>query len=126
MTPLWTLEVPEASPSLNRFANTRRPYAYQQVRNEWRGYLTSAWWEAKGQWPMLARLTPPRRARLTVTRFSPRTLDHDNLVGGLKPVIDGLRWLQLIHDDDADSLALDVKTEHAKHGKTRLVLEVWN
>jgi hypothetical protein len=53
-------------------------------------------------------------------------LDHDNLVGGLKPVIDGLRWLQLIHDDDADSLALDVKTEHAKHGKTRLVLEVWN
>lgn len=25
-----------------------------------------------------------------------------------------------------DSLALDVKAEYAKHGKTRLVLEVWS
>lgn len=125
MAPLWTLDIPEASPSLNAFANSLRPYAYQKIRNDWQKYLISAWWEAREHTPALASLTPPRRARLTVTRSSPRALDPDNLVGGLKPVIDALRRMNLIHDDDPESLTLDVRAQKARHGATRLELAVW-
>ena len=46
------------------------------------------------------------KALLTGTRYGPKTLDEDNLIGSLKPVIDALRWSHVIIDDTPDHLKI--------------------
>ena len=46
------------------------------------------------------------KALLTGTRYGPKTLDEDNLIGSLKPVIDALCWIQVIIDDTPDHLKI--------------------
>ena len=52
-------------------------------------------------------LKPP--CKITVRRFSGRTLDRDNFVGGLKPMIDALVHLGIIKNDTKLML------EHGNH-----------
>jgi len=61
--------------------------------------------------------TPIEKARITVTSFRGRTLDHDNFVGGLKVLIDGLRDTQLIKNDSKKWL---------EHGEHRQVIDKSN
>lgn len=42
---------------------------------------------------------PGRRLRLDIVRSGPRLLDHGNLVGGCKPVVDALVREGLLQDD---------------------------
>lgn len=127
MTPaaLWILQVPEATPSLNAFANRRSVYCYQRLRGHWERQLLDAWYIARSTSTRLVGFVPPDRARLTVHRYASRALDPDNLVGGLKPVIDALRRLTLIADDDPASLTLEVLPMRAPAPATVLVLEPW-
>lgn len=53
------------------------------------------------------QLQPP--CRITVKRFSARTLDPDNLVGGLKPMIDALVHIGLLQNDTK------LKLRHGEH-----------
>ena len=46
------------------------------------------------------------RALITGRRYGPKTLDEDNLIGSLKPVIDALGWCQVIVDDTPDHLKI--------------------
>lgn len=48
---------------------------------------------------------PPLRARVTIERYG-RRLDKDNFIGGLKSILDSLRYERLITDDDEDALEL--------------------
>jgi hypothetical protein len=65
-----------------------------------------------------------------VTRYAPahQWLDPDNLTGGLKPVLDGLKAHALIRDDRAQDIDLIVnqaisETNLARWTEIRLVLE---
>ncbi len=122
----WTLQTLEATPSLNAWANKRGPYRYGRLRGHWQSLLGHAWYVALSRRAITpAGFTPPARARLSITRESPQQLDPDNLVGGLKPVIDALRRLRLIADDDPASLQLAVRQVRAPACATTLVLEPW-
>lgn len=122
---LWRLSVPEASPSLNAFANKRSPFVYPRLRGRWERLIRDAWYVARAEALVLSGFVPPPRARLTVYRYSAADLDRDNLTGGLKPVLDALRRCGLIADDAPDVLALDVHQERAPAAGTVLVLTVW-
>jgi hypothetical protein len=43
---------------------------------------------------------------LSITRFSTKTLDVDNLAGGCKPLIDQIRYAKLIPDDNPESVEI--------------------
>lgn len=108
------LDIPRATPSLNatRYRHWRVAHAEKQL---WRTEIRVARLNAGCRDPK-----PPQRARVTIERYG-CTLDVDNFVGGLKAIIDSLRYEKLICDDNADSLEL-VPRQFA--GKPRTVITV--
>jgi hypothetical protein len=67
---------------------------------------------------------PYERARVTIHRQSKRTLDPDNLVGAVKPVVDALRYAQVVLDDSPAHLELIVTQEGVYNSPPRLSIEV--
>ena len=122
---LWVLHVPEATPSLNTFVNKRSQFIYGKVRNRWLRHLRDAWYVAREGQRIRAGWAAPSRAKLTVHRSSLQLLDPDNLVGGVKPVLDALRKLGFIADDTPARLQLEVRQARAPTGSTLLVLDHW-
>jgi len=55
------------------------------------------------------------RPHLCITSFALRLTDEDNLKGGCKALIDCLRTLNLIDNDDPKSLELTVKQIKVRH-----------
>jgi hypothetical protein len=116
-----TLEmvIPAATPSLNAFAKAHFR-TYNAIRQTWVGHVRDGFFDALARagrhaerWP-----TPPHaKVRLTVTRVikSGQLLDLDNLVGGLKPVIDALKINGLIDDDNPHALDLVATQEINPH-----------
>lgn len=101
------LNIPKASPSLN--ATTRAHWmVYYRQKKLWERLI----WVAKVE----ARVfSDPlfERAALTITRYGKRQLDPDNLVGGVKVLVDALKALRIITDDSPDHIWLTVY-QHAK------------
>lgn len=97
------LVVPEATPSLNKYAY-RHWRVQHRDKQRWYLMLLAASRIAKAE-----KATGKRR--LTVERHGKRKLDPDNCVGGLKIVIDGLKELGLLVDDDDDHVELVCKQE---------------
>lgn len=113
-----TLEIPEAIPSLNTML--RRHWSVdRKLKARWKRLVWVARLAANGN-----RLPVPRdsygRARLTITRISPRTCDPDNLAP--KHLIDGLRACGIIVDDTPEHVELIVRQEKGKAG-TRIQIE---
>lgn len=110
-----TLEIPRATPSMNathhkhwRAMHAQKTLWAQEV---WAAYVMQ----------VKRRLAaPPWRAKVTIERYG-RALDVDNYIGGLKSVIDALKSIRLITDDDAEHLDL-VATQHK--GKPRTVIRI--
>lgn len=112
-----TLLIGEASPSLNALVGQHWS-KYRVFRKHW-GMLVL---EAKnhsniGHWPAFAK------SRLHIIRESPRKLDPDNFIGGLKVVIDGLKDCGLIEDDTTEHIVL-VPEQRAVHGISRTLIEI--
>lgn len=63
----------------------------------------------------------PGKAKVTIERHGHKLLDPDNLVGGFKALIDGLKVARLIVDDSPAHLELVAK--QAK-GKPRTIVTV--
>lgn len=129
-----TLTVYRATPSLNEFANIRRTNAwkYRALRTAWHYDIGMALLEARADYRRpLAWPRPPReRVTVLVTRYAPvhHWLDPDNLTGGLKPVLDGLKAHELIRNDTAKDIDLIVnqavsETNLARWTAIRLSLE---
>jgi hypothetical protein len=101
------LRVPCLTPSLNAFVNTRARWRYQTIRAEWERRLHHAWLDARAHGAQPWTHPPHGKVLVTVERVSNRPgLDVDNFVGGLKPVIDALKRMRFLDDDDAGSLEL--------------------
>ena len=108
------LLIDEATPSLNQML--RRHWSVDaKLKKRWRQLVMVA---ACGKMPKAAMT----RARITITRLSPRMLDSDNATGGTKHLIDGLRWCGVIADDTPEHVELIVKQEKGK-AATRVQIE---
>ena len=60
---------------------------------------------------------------LSITRYSTKTLDVDNLAGGCKPLIDQIRYAKLIPDDNPESVEItfnQVKVKAQKEQRTEI------
>lgn len=68
--------------------------------------------------------TPLVKAYVTITRYSTREPDRDNLFASLKPVLDGLVKNAIIEDDSSEHIILEAKWKKGapKHG--RILLEI--
>lgn len=86
------LHLPTRTPSLNTW---QRMHWAQRAKLKKRlvGIITAQLMQ-QGQWP------PPRFHALTITRYSPSLADHDNVVGGCKPLVDALVKCGLLTDDN--------------------------
>lgn len=58
-----------------------------------------------------------------ITSYRKRLLDTDNLVGGSKFFVDGLRYLRLIPGDRADQITLTVEQRLCKDERTEIEIE---
>lgn len=102
MTRSIVLTVPKASPSLN--ATTRQHWrVYYRQKKLWEKLL----WVAKAEagiygMPMF------EYANVRICRYGAKLLDPDNLVGGMKPLIDSLKALGIIVDDSPAHMSLSV------------------
>lgn len=120
-----------ATPSLNELANKRTRWAYRRNRARWLKRLSDAWFTARaaaGRGPEPWLRPPKGTVRVTVERLTAREnpLDYDNLIGGLKPLLDGMRKLQFIDDDNPRAIELvarQPKREGPGANMTRLTLE---
>ena len=66
-----------------------------------------------------------RRVLITAERFSSCTMDPDNLIGSLKPVIDGLRHCGVIEDDTEKHVRIgEIKQIKSKAGAACLFVYV--
>jgi len=120
-----TLTVYRATPSLNEFANVRRSNAwkYRSLRSAWHYDLGQALLEARSavRRPLAWPRPPTARVAVCVTRYAPahQWLDPDNLTGGLKPVLDGLKAHELIANDTAKDIDLVVNQATSETNLTR-------
>lgn len=103
-----TIEVPIASPSLNRFS-----YSYWRTQHA-----------AKQGWLVMLQLATraaPKAAgkrRLEIHRYGKRALDIDNLIGGAKMVItDNLRRLELLRDDSPEMIEFHAENHKLQKGE---------
>ena len=55
------------------------------------------------------------RVAVRITRRGTRLLDFDNLAGGCKPLLDQIRYQNLISDDNPASVELIFRQEKVKH-----------
>lgn len=95
-----TLSIPEPTPSLNEHKWKHWSH-HKKLRRHWSTLVMVAKIQAGG-----INGHHPQHAHVAVTRFGKRSLDHDNFVGGCKPLFDGLKDHGLILDDDAKHMTL--------------------
>lgn len=118
----WSFTIDEPTPSLNVL---RRQYAsarhYATLRNRFEQYVMVARMNEK-----IPKATAKRRVR--IVRFATQEkyrLDHDNFIGGLKPLLDALVRQGLIVDDDAAHLEGDyVQLIAESTSKSRTVIKI--
>lgn len=118
MTPrILTLTVPKASPSLNTF-NGKHWSVYREQKKLWLKML----WVAKAQAEIYG-LPMIERANVSIERFGAKSLDEDNLAGGVKMLVDSLRSLGLIEDDSPAHIKLSVAQHLSKNIRTVIRIE---
>lgn len=120
-----TLELPTAPPSLNTYKAMHPMAQHRLSRKLWadvcaallaQGHGTRMRVvEMKGRRAWLTLKSPatePRRVRIVRRYRSARyELDHDNLVGGCKPLVDALVKVGLIADDRREFVAVTYEQE---------------
>lgn len=78
----------------------------------------SAWrdevWYALCQAGYARLRVPLPKARVSIERISRHFLDPDNLVGSIKPILDGLRYAKVIENDTPEHIELYVTQSRGK------------
>lgn len=114
---MLAIEIPMPSPSLNRL---------QRMHWAQRSNL-------RDQYETLLRLASSPRHRcfrrelrkVRIERHAVRFLDHDNFVGGCKPLVDALTRARLIWDDSPDCVEVSyVQIKKAKGELSRTLITI--
>lgn len=94
----YVLQLPEPTPSRNQFHHKHWRVEHT-AKKRWGKMIAIA--------AMHARTLPAiGKRRVRVDRYGMRRLDEDNFIGGLKGILDSMRELGLLVDDNAASLEL--------------------
>jgi hypothetical protein len=115
------LEIPEATPSLNKFhhAHWRKIY---DAKKHWEVLVLFALKNSDTK----AKMKAKEKRKLLIQRYGKKPLDRDNGLGGCKIVIDALKTHGLIIDDDDAHLEVAFENQPLAKGEkphTVLVLE---
>jgi Holliday junction resolvase RusA-like endonuclease len=106
--------IPMATPSLNE---TQRMHWGRRSREgkQWLAMVA-----------LLCRDVPRATGRrhVTIERFGVRELDKDNAYGGAKVLVDCLKKLGIIINDDAANLDLEVVQRRCKWGESRTEIAI--
>ena len=70
------------------------------------------------------RLDGTEFRNVTIDRYGSRALDHDNLVGGAKPLLDALKKVGLIVDDSPAHVRVHYNQHKAARRECRTVVTV--
>lgn len=92
------LHLPERTPSLNQW---QRMHWAKRARLKKRLTREVAW--------LFCGAPASGKRHVIITRHSPRKLDHDNLVGGCKPLVDALVACGALVDDDPESVSVEYR-----------------
>jgi Holliday junction resolvase RusA-like endonuclease len=111
-----TLVLEEATPSLNT-VNKMHWARRHRLRGQWQWLVKAAVLNDRIQ----VKVIPA--ARITVERYSPRKLDHDNLVGGCKQLIDSLVREGFLVDDSPAHLTANYVQHVDKTPRTIVHIE---
>lgn len=110
-----TLEIPELTPSLNELLKEYRNHrSWKAEQEKWNWLIRQAM--KRGDMGAMVEA-----CEIIIHRFSPRGLDYDNMGGGCKQLLDGLRHNELIVDDNpkvVTSLTLRQPKVHKKESRT--------
>lgn len=99
------LNIPESTPSLNRVFKGHWSKRHQ-MRQRWGWLVRAARLEAR-----LFPAKPLQKAKLTIERWGPQKIDHENFCGGTKFLMDSLKVEGFIVDDSPDH----VETTYIQH-----------
>ena len=104
------------SPTLNRWQRMHWAVRRKQGRV----------WQAAVIALGIPRVIKPCLRLVKFVRVGSRLVDTDGLYGGLKPVVDALKSVKAIWDDDPDHLSLYAEQrKRAKKEIPHMVIEVW-
>lgn len=111
--------IPRITPSLNKLL--RMHYRTRMVERES--------WEKEVLIGLFAVECPKakhnEKRSVDITSYRISLLDHDNFIGGLKILIDALKNLKYIYDDDLEHLYLEAKQEKVakrKEQRTEVII----
>lgn len=112
------------------YVGVRKPkrWAYPPTLNarlHWRArhVISTRWKEATWAAIRSGKLTPMmERATVTITRRGIRPVDQDNLVTGVKPILDGIVMAGLLPDDNLRHVQLVVLDEKVSHKEDECVV----
>lgn len=99
-----TLSLDQATPSLNE-VNKMHWSQRNKMRGQWQWLVRAAVLNDK------VTVVQHQKARVTIERYGPRRLDHDNLVGGAKQLMDSIVREGFVVDDSPEHLL----TEYRQH-----------
>jgi len=112
------ITIPGRLPLLNEL--NRKHWAVRaKLKMEWGSYV--AYRAYASYVPQLSR------ARVTITRYGANQCDYDNLVGGCKAVVDGLKVARVIADDSPQCVQVTYRSEKSTRTDARveIVIEPW-
>lgn len=101
------IQVREVPPSPNVIKRKYRdPHVYKRLRQNWETLLSYAVRSSQERQHWQNTVKGGERIRLEVRLYHKKLYDADNLVGSMKVVIDALKNVGYIQDDDADHFEL--------------------
>ena len=108
------IEIPETILSRNRLDTMHwsKRYRYSQ---KWEALI----WRAFNCKPPRAR----GKVKLKITSLRPGILDHDNLVGGCKGIIDAMKRLGMLIDDTPSFVEVEYQQRKAKREEQRTKID---
>jgi hypothetical protein len=110
-------------------ANTRTVNAgasrwrYAKERDEWQWLVKAA---LRQFFVSLTTARPTSKRRITITRIYAgrcQAIDRDNLVGGVKALVDAIVREGVVHDDGAEWLELHVQQDRQDCNETHVLVE---
>ena len=108
------VELPHPTPSLNQVRKMHWA-AYARLRDQYTMIMRSHVYQ---------RLDGLEFRHVTIDRYGSRALDHDNLVGGAKPLLDALKKAGLIADDSPRCIKVTYRQHKAARRECRTVVTV--
>ena len=115
--------MPRVPPSANELnVKYRSHFAYRDLRVAWEKDLKFSTHGAQETQELKSQAKNHEKLKLSIRVYRKRELDYDNLIAGCKPVIDALKNVGYLNDDDSKSMEVEIK--QASPFKPHTVIEI--